>query len=149
MQKGHIRPIAICVIRRDDHILVAEGYDPVKNETFYRPLGGRIEFGETGRQTISRELREELDAEVVVGRYLCTTENIFTFNGETGHEIVLIYEAAFAEPERFWPGPFQACEDSGERFVASWQRLPFFREKRAPLYPEQMLEILDGQTPEL
>jgi ADP-ribose pyrophosphatase YjhB (NUDIX family) len=149
MQKGLIRPIAICIIRRGDSILVAEGYDPAKHETFYRPLGGRIEFGETGRQTIVRELREELDAEVVVGRYVCTTENIFTFNASMGHQLVLIYEAEFAEPERFWPGPFHACEDSGEQFLALWQPLSLFREKRAPLYPEQMLEILDGHAPEL
>jgi len=44
---NHIRSIAICVFRHKNHILVAEGYDPVKDEYFYRPLGGGIEFGET------------------------------------------------------------------------------------------------------
>jgi hypothetical protein len=43
--KNKIRPIAICVFRHKDRILVAEGYDPVKKQTFYRPLGGVIEFG--------------------------------------------------------------------------------------------------------
>jgi ADP-ribose pyrophosphatase YjhB (NUDIX family) len=149
MQKERIRPIAICIIRHGEHIFVAEGYDPVKDETFYRPLGGSIEFGETGRQTIGRELREELDAEVIVGRYLCTSENIFTFNGHTGHEIVLIFEAEFADLQRFWPGPFEGKEDSGETFAALWKPLSFFREKHAPLYPQHLLEILDGQSPDL
>jgi len=40
-----IRPIAICAFLRNNRILVAEGFDPVKDETFYRPLGGGIEFG--------------------------------------------------------------------------------------------------------
>lgn len=41
MGKEQIRPIAICVFRRDNRILVGEGYDPVKKESFYRPLGER------------------------------------------------------------------------------------------------------------
>ena len=59
-----IRPLAICIFRKNDRILVAEGYDPVKNEHFYRPLGGGIEFGEYSEQTIRRELMEEIGAEV-------------------------------------------------------------------------------------
>jgi NADH pyrophosphatase NudC (nudix superfamily) len=66
VKKKRIRPLAICVFRKDGRILVAEGYDPVKDHTFYRPLGGAIEFGETSRQTVSRELMEEIGAEVGV-----------------------------------------------------------------------------------
>lgn len=43
---SRIRPLAICVFRHQDRILVAEGYDPVKDEHFYRPLGGGNEFGD-------------------------------------------------------------------------------------------------------
>ena len=53
-----IRPLAICLFSRGDQILVAEGFDPVKDETFYRPLGGAIEFGERAVQTLARELSE-------------------------------------------------------------------------------------------
>ena len=58
----HIRPIALCVIRHDDAVFVFEGYDPLKDQTFYRPLGGGIEFGETSEQAIRREMREEIAA---------------------------------------------------------------------------------------
>ncbi len=47
-KKKRVRPLAICVFRHHDRILVMEGYDPVKKEHFYRPLGGGIEFGEPG-----------------------------------------------------------------------------------------------------
>ena len=46
MKKNRIRPLAICVFLNNNRILVAEGYDPIKQQTFYRPLGGGIEFGE-------------------------------------------------------------------------------------------------------
>ena len=41
-----IRPLALCIFLHQNKILVAEGYDPKKNQIFYRPLGGGIEFGE-------------------------------------------------------------------------------------------------------
>jgi 8-oxo-dGTP pyrophosphatase MutT (NUDIX family) len=61
---NRIRPLAICVFRNEDRILVNEGYDPVKQEAFYRPLGGGIEFGESSMDTVCRELMEELNVDV-------------------------------------------------------------------------------------
>ncbi|HEX5141250.1 MAG TPA: hypothetical protein VFX19_09915, partial [Dehalococcoidia bacterium] len=50
--RGRIRPIAIVVFRRPDGaILVAPGFDTVKQQHFYRPLGGEIEFGELAEDT--------------------------------------------------------------------------------------------------
>jgi hypothetical protein len=40
------RPIVICVFSHNGKILVCEGNDTVKNEIFYRPAGGMIEFQE-------------------------------------------------------------------------------------------------------
>lgn len=85
MKPGKVRPLAICVFRRGDSILVAEGHDRVKRQTFYRPLGGRIEFGERAAETVARELREEIQQEVRDLRYLGTLENIFTYEGQPGN----------------------------------------------------------------
>ncbi len=40
-----IRPLVICLFWQGQRILVAKGYDPLKREQFFRPLGGGIEFG--------------------------------------------------------------------------------------------------------
>jgi hypothetical protein len=37
-----IRPLALALIRKGDEILVEEGRDSVKNETFSRLLGGAL-----------------------------------------------------------------------------------------------------------
>ncbi|MDY7080760.1 MAG: NUDIX domain-containing protein, partial [Chloroflexota bacterium] len=92
-----IRPLALGVVWRDDSILVFEGYDHVKNEAFYRPLGGGINFGERSREALRREFREELGVELTDVRYMDTLENIFTCNGQRGHEIILLYEATLAD----------------------------------------------------
>lgn len=72
------------LIRRGDEILVEAGRDEAKGETFFRLLGGTIEFGERGADALRRELLEELGAEVDVGRHLATLENLFTYEGEPG-----------------------------------------------------------------
>src|SRR5512141_3072532 len=90
--QNKIRALAICVFRNNNRILVFKGYDPTKDQTFYRPLGGGIEFGETSEETVHREIKEELGEEVTDLKYLGTLENIFVFNAKPGHEIVQVYD---------------------------------------------------------
>jgi 8-oxo-dGTP pyrophosphatase MutT (NUDIX family) len=142
MKPNKVRTIAICLFRHDDQILVAEGYDEVKRQTFYRPLGGTIEFGEYSDQTIVRELQEELGAEVTAVRYLFTLENVFTFNGQAGHEIVLVYDGTFVDPALYERSMHQAHEDDETPFTAKWMSLREFATGNSPLYPAGLLEAL-------
>ncbi|HNK63611.1 MAG TPA: NUDIX hydrolase [Anaerolineales bacterium] len=139
----HIRPIAICVFRNHNRILVFEGYDPAKEQYFYRPLGGGIEYGEHSQQTVAREIKEELGAEVRDLRYLGAVENIFTFNGKTGHEIVQIYDGIFVDPDLYHRAEMEGMEDSGERFRVMWKDLDEFNSK-TPLYPDGLKEMLQS-----
>jgi len=147
-----IRPIAICVFRRDDRILVFEARDVVKGETFYRPLGGGIEFGESSRDAVIREVREEIGQDVVNLRYLGTVENIFVCNGKPGHEIVMVYEGEFADPCMYECESLEGHEDCGTSLKALWMPLQHFRDGLSPLYPVGLLELLSeaegqGQMP--
>jgi 8-oxo-dGTP pyrophosphatase MutT (NUDIX family) len=143
-KKKRIRALAICVFRHDDRILVAEGYDSVKHETFYRPLGGGIEFGESSKETICREITEELNVEVERDslRYLGAVENIFTFIGTPGHEIVLIYDGMFRESGLYDQAVIVGKEANGEDIRAVWKDLDEFRDGKSILYPTGLLELL-------
>ncbi len=141
LKTQRVRPTAICVVRQDDRIFVLEGYDPLRNQTFYRPLGGSIEFGERGHDTVVRELREEADADVINVRYMGTLENIFTYNGQMGHEIMLIYEGDFAVPALYEKPWLQCHEDDETPFRAVWKSLDEF-DDRTPLYPDGLLELI-------
>ena len=141
---NQIRPLAICLFRNGDRILVGEGYDPVKRKPFYRPLGGGIEFGERAEQTIPREIREEIGAEVTSLEYLFTLENIFTFNGKPGHEIVMVYDGRLADEGLYRQKIIEGQEFDGFRqsmLKAVWKRLEEFG-PGAPLYPNGLLERL-------
>jgi 8-oxo-dGTP pyrophosphatase MutT (NUDIX family) len=137
-----IRPIAICVFRKDDRILVFEGYDPVKPELFYRPLGGGIEFGERGDQTVRREIREEIGAQITDVRYLGTLENIFTLNGRSRHEIVLVYDGRLTDPSLYDTTHLHGVEADGAPLKVVWKRLADFRGNHPQLYPLGLLELL-------
>src|SRR5437867_2575956 len=95
---GQIRHVAICVFSNLNRILVAPGYDDVKNERFFRPLGGAVEFGEAAEEALRREIREELGLEIQNVVRLGVVENRFEYRGQPGHEVVFVFNASFVDP---------------------------------------------------
>ena len=78
----------VCVV--DGQLLLCHGK---KAELTYLP-GGHIEFRETGRQALVREIREEMGREAVAGRFLGCCEHCFLQKGEPHAEINLVFELA-------------------------------------------------------
>jgi 8-oxo-dGTP pyrophosphatase MutT (NUDIX family) len=145
-KKRRIRALALCVFRREDKLFVSRGYDSHTGETFYRPIGGRIEFGELGAETVAREVREEIDAEVADLTYLGALENIFTYESAPHHEIIMIYDGRFSDPAMNHDEIAVYGTDDGDiLYEGSWKRLDFFRGDDAPpLYPTGLLDLLDA-----
>jgi len=148
-KKRRIRPLVLVIIQRssDGGYLLMEGYDCVKDEHFLRPLGGGIEFGETGEVAIRREMMEEIGAELVGLRFVKIFENIFVLDGKPGHEIILMYHADLAdesqyEVERF---DFTDGKNNEDRVTAVWRTVEFVRaHPEIPLYPEGLVDLLKG-----
>ena len=76
----------VCV--RDGKILLCRAKGGAST---YLP-GGHIEFGETGREALVREMREETGLESSTGRFLGVVENSFLQHGKPHAEINLVYE---------------------------------------------------------
>jgi 8-oxo-dGTP pyrophosphatase MutT (NUDIX family) len=140
-----VRPIAICVCLDGERILVAEGHDRKKRETFYRPLGGTIEFGEHGEETVRREFLEEIKAVLTEVRFLGLLENIFTYEGKRGHEVVLVYDGRLLDASLYQRMNIQG-DEFGVTFTAMWKRLDEFGQGKARVYPEGILELLEIKT---
>lgn len=149
MKKNRIRPLAICVFRNNNRILVHQGYDHIKQEYFYRPLGGGIEFGEDSKDTICRELMEELNVKVDRDSlsYLGTLENIFHFNGVPGHEIIMIYDGALKDSQLYEGAEIVGKDADGEEIRSVWKDMNEFGEGKDILYPTGLAELLaQGKT---
>jgi 8-oxo-dGTP pyrophosphatase MutT (NUDIX family) len=132
------------VFRKNNKILVGEGYDAVKDESFYRPLGGGIEFGELSVETICRELMEEINVEVERDSltFLGVVENMFYFNGIPGHEIVMIYDGALKESGLYEQAVIVGQEANGDATRAMWKSLDEFESGKSTLYPTGLVELL-------
>ena len=135
-----MRIAALALIRSGDDLLVERGYDSAKTERFYRLPGGTIEFGEFGADALRRELREELDVHAQVGERLATIENIFTWEGNPWHELLLVYECSLepgAVPDGEWRVP-----EGGVVHEFCWKRASDFGPHGKRLYPEELLALL-------
>jgi ADP-ribose pyrophosphatase YjhB (NUDIX family) len=142
---ARIRVLAVAIIRRGDEILVFEGADPSKPGTFYRPLGGAVEPGERAEEALHREFREELGADLAELRYLETLENLFTYDGAPGHEYVRVYEARLVDADLYNAEALTGHEDNGAAFEVVWLNLDRARRGEVPLYPDGLIELLDGR----
>ncbi len=137
-----IRNVAICMIEHNRHIFVLEGYDSVKDETFYRPLGGGIEFGELAKDAAIREFREELGTIISVSDQFHVVENLFEFNGNPRHEVMFIFEAKFQDCS-FYSGTEFTGNENGYEFKALWMSIDEFTSGRKILYPDGLISLLN------
>jgi ADP-ribose pyrophosphatase YjhB (NUDIX family) len=93
---------------------------------------------------VAREIREELGAEIADIRFLGVIENIFTYAGSKGHEIMLFYSARLVE-ERFYMQESVLGHDDDGEFVARWVSLDAARRATAePVYPEGLVDLIEA-----
>ncbi len=146
LNNNSIRVISICLFfkEKNNSILVAEGYDPEKDMRFYRPLGGGIMFEEKAKDALKREIKEEIGEKILDIEYVATIENIFTFNGQKGHEIVFVYKAKFKDLNIYEREEFEGyeIEENWGKFKIEWKPISFFQSSTCPLYPTGLLELI-------
>ena len=133
-----IRPIALGIAIKNNKLLVNEGYDKVKDQTFYRCIGGGIEFLERSEVALKREFMEELGIEIKVHDFLGISENIFTYEGKEGHELVLFYSVEIDDSDYKDTYTILDEEDS----FAVWISIEDLKNNSKIIYPEEVLKYL-------
>lgn len=144
MSKDQIRALGLCLFRHGNRILVARDYDSVKQDYYCRPLGGGIKFGEKSRDAVVREIREELGGEIEDVRFLGTLENIFTLEGEPGHEIVLVFDATFVGRSLYERDVLVGHEhEIGTTFLAEWKSVEELANTTTRLVPDGLASLIE------
>jgi ADP-ribose pyrophosphatase YjhB (NUDIX family) len=133
-QNGKIRVSAMCLFVHDGKTLVSKGYDSVKGQAFYRVLGGGVNFFETAEDAVRREIQEELQSDVENLVFLTVTENIFTYLGKKGHEIVFMYSGSLSRKELYGAETIHVVEETHEN-EAVWVPIDEILNGKVPLYP--------------
>ncbi|WP_026735344.1 NUDIX hydrolase [Fischerella sp. PCC 9605] len=138
---NEIRMLALGLIRDGERIFLSQGYDPHKQETFYRAMGGGIDFGETSLTALQREFQEEIQAELTNIHYLGCIESIFTYNCLPGHEIIQLYQCDFVDPKFYQLEKIVFAEGKRQK-TALWVDISRFKSGELKLVPEQFLGFL-------
>lgn len=97
---------------------------------------------ETGARAVQREIKEELRAEIRVTRLLGTLENIFTFEGKPGHELVMVFETEFLDKAFYASKTIVGSEGDELPFIAEWVRVDEAVSGVIPLYPDGLAALL-------
>jgi ADP-ribose pyrophosphatase YjhB (NUDIX family) len=140
---SRIRPIAIGIFRRGEAILVGCARDAKRAETYYRPPGGGIEFGERAAEALRREMREEVRLEIAEPSLIGVLENTFELEGVPKHEIVFVLASRFVD-EGAYQREGLTLYEAGWDGMLIWKDLAVLREGGEPLYPTGLLDLLSG-----
>lgn len=141
-----IRPVALALIQNPQgQFLYHKGHDNVKGENFYRPLGGGIEFSESGKLALEREIMEELNQEAEIQGLVASFENIFTFEGHRGHEIIMLFAADFKNTKVYQQKELDIYESGVVIGKAVWRSVAEIKAEGAKLYPIGIEEVINGR----
>lgn len=72
----------------------------LEGDSYWVLPGGRVESGENAANAVVREMREELEQDVVCGQLTYVVENFFEDRGRQNHEIGFYFQASFEDGSR-------------------------------------------------
>ncbi|MFP3552443.1 NUDIX hydrolase [Paraburkholderia sp. SIMBA_049] len=108
---------AVAVITTRDHVLL----HMLEGDEYWSLPGGRVEAGEDAATAVAREMREELDIQVKVGRLLWIVENFFTSGGRPHHEVGLYFATEVPPDARILDFSMRhAGNEQGRKLEFAW-----------------------------
>jgi len=105
--------------------------------------GGHVEFGETHAETLIREFREEIGAEIQVGDLKWVAEVFFPWGNKPCHQICLYYLVELADDTIPREGIFRGKEQmEGRKFDLEFHWVSLTEAKDYELYPTNCRNLL-------
>jgi len=131
MKKKEFEILVRGIIRKQGKILVCKR----KDRNYYFFPGGHVNFGESAKKALTRELKEELNLSVQGVSFIGAMENIFREDGLKKHEFNLVYSVQAKDAQD------KSAEDNLDFFFFDIKR--FSKERVLPTaMKEQVLKWL-------
>lgn len=127
---------AMCLFKNGDTYLFSRHTKPSTKETFFRPLGGSMEFQESSEETIRREIQEELGSDLRNIEFVDVLENFFEYKGKSHHEIIFIFKAELINQALYQTNPISFQEADLAEYQAEWLTLDDIDTHQFKLVPE-------------
>ena len=115
------------------------------NDSAHAFPGGHVEFGETNEETLIREFKEEIGADIRVGELKWVAEAFFPWGGKGKpcHQICLYYLVEILNPEIPKEGMFMASEHiEGRNFDLEYHWVSLADVEKLEAYPIQTPALL-------
>ena len=113
------------------------------NEDFYAFPGGHVEFGETNEETLIREYKEEIGADIKVGELRWVAEAFFPWGENPCHQICLYYAIEITDEDIPKDGMFMAKEHiEGRNFDLEFHWIPTEKLDEIEVYPEKAKKLI-------
>ncbi len=119
-----------------------------EHDDFWALPGGRAELREPAVETLKREMREELNVAVEVGRLLWIVENFFEYQALTFHELALYFLMSLPADSRLrtYDQPFLGNEP-GSKLIFQWFCVDEL--EKLALYPTFLRKKLKNPPPSI
>ena len=130
------------VLIRDGKVLLQRNGDGD-----YALIGGHVAAFETTEETLVREFKEEIRADIAVDDLIAVGEVFFPWGNKPCHQIGLYYSVHLLEETQIpHNGVFRGWDDlGGERIDLDFCWIPLTELEHIPLYPPQIVpRILSG-----
>ncbi|MBQ7321239.1 MAG: NUDIX hydrolase [Clostridia bacterium] len=114
------------------------------NDSAHAFPGGHVMFGETNEQTLIREFREEIGAEIRVGELMWVGEIFFPWGDRPCHQICLYYAVELTDPILMERTSFIGEEQLENRdFSLEFLWIPINRLSDIEVYPPEARALLE------
>lgn len=106
--------------------------------------GGHVSFGETNAQTLIREFREEMGADITVGELKWVAEIFFPWGSRPCHQICLYYMVEITDPDIPTDGVFLGKERlEGRSFELEFHWVPIEKLGELEVYPTNTRALME------
>ena len=128
------------ILLRENKILLQKP----TNDTGYAIPGGHVEFGETNAQTLEREFKEEIGADITVGALKWVAEIFFPWGDKPCHQICLYYDVALKDETQIpLDGVFTGDERiEGRNFKIEFYWMPVGSLALLEVYPTNISDLI-------
>ena len=129
------------IVIKDGYVLLQK---TTKDEAYAFP-GGHVELGETNEETLVREFKEEIGADITVGELCWVAEVFFPWGDKPCHQICLYYSVDITDNKTPEKGCFMAKEHiDGRSFDLEFHWVPTEKTAELEIYPENAKELLQN-----
>jgi 8-oxo-dGTP pyrophosphatase MutT (NUDIX family) len=128
------------ILLRDNKILLQKP----TNDTGYAIPGGHVELGETNAQTLEREFKEEIGADITVGALKWVAEIFFPWGEKPCHQICLYYNVVLKDETQIpLDGVFVGDERiEGRNFKIEFHWKPVDSLRQLEVYPTNISDLM-------